>query len=66
MSERSYYSEDRDVALERESVTQFEIVILNNHNKTYYPSQYVEGHVIVKVEKSFVTRGMFDCLMDVS
>ena len=40
-----------------ENVRKLEVVLLNNHNKTYHPGQYVQGHVIVDVKQSFTTRG---------
>lgn len=47
-----------DVGRGSDVVKQFEIVILNNHNNTYYPGQYVEGHVLVDIKRAFRTRGL--------
>ncbi|KAL4228974.1 Arrestin domain-containing protein 2 [Mactra antiquata] len=58
MAEQRYGSSKTGKQVLHKNVSQFEIVILNNHNKTYYPGQYLEGHVIVKVEQQFITRGI--------
>jgi NAD(P)H-flavin reductase len=41
-----------------DNVRKLEVVLLNNHNKTYHPGQYVQGHVIVDVKQAFTTTGM--------
>ncbi|XP_045215462.2 arrestin domain-containing protein 3-like [Mercenaria mercenaria] len=50
--------DEEDIGDQSGNVRQLEIVLLNNHNNTYYPGQFVQGHVIVDVKRAFITRGI--------
>ena len=48
---------DEDIHIE--GVERFEIVLTNNHKDTYHPGQYIEGHVLLHLSQSIITRGQY-------
>ena len=51
--------DDVNADIQIEGVERFEIVLTNNHKDTYHPGQLIEGHVLLHLSQSIVTRGQY-------